>query len=341
MNEPIFIVGANRSGTTLLRLILNAHSRLAIPEEIVYFGSSMAGVPIEKWRSPGLSDEAYNAFVHDFVFKLCAPLEGINQAEVYQQILNDRPGDFRKPYKHILEYWSVYHGKKRWGEKTPGNLFYADVLIEMFPRAKFIHLVRDPRAGVSSMMKTSFFPKDIVFNAMSRHKFMTKGRSILEQAVPEHQRTTLRYEDLVLEPEKTVRAICNFIEETFEEGMMSFYQDSRQYMKRDAAASFNKEATKPISADMLDKWRKVLRPEEVALVQHICKNEMREFGYDSEKVSLSMAQRRELFIKRAYWNLQEFRNRDIRHFTVKSPMFARIQNKMKGRSRPSTAKAES
>lgn len=76
MKSPIFIVGANRSGTTLLRLILNAHSRIAIPEEVVYFGSFMAGVPIEKWRSPGLSEEAYSDFVHDFVFKKVCSTRG-------------------------------------------------------------------------------------------------------------------------------------------------------------------------------------------------------------------------------------------------------------------------
>ena len=79
MKRPIFIVGANRSGTTLLRLILNAHPKIAIPEEVVYVGSLMAGVPIEKWRKPGLSDDAFRDFVHDFVHKKCESLHGIDQ----------------------------------------------------------------------------------------------------------------------------------------------------------------------------------------------------------------------------------------------------------------------
>lgn len=328
MKSPIFIVGANRSGTTLLRLILNAHSRLAIPEEVVYFGSFMAGIPIEKWESPGLNDDAYSRFVKDFVVKKCASLEGVNQEKVTDKILRDKPYDFSKPYRYMLEAWADIHGKNRWGEKTPGNLFYADILLEMFPGAQFIHVVRDPRAGVSSMMNTTFFPKDIVFNALNRHKFMTAGRAILEKAVPENQRMTLRYEDLVLHPEEAVKRICTFLDEPFEASMMGFYKDSSRYMKQDAATKFNKAATKPISADMLLKWKKKLTDSEIAQIEMLCGEEMKEFEYDFEHKRLSLRKRSELHLKRLYWHWQARRHRHIRHFTVKSPMFARFQSRI-------------
>ncbi len=328
MSSPIFIVGANRSGTTLLRLILNAHPNIGIPEEIIYFGSFMAGVPIEKWRSPGLSEEAYQAFVINFIEEKCQVLDDIDHHAVCAQVLASKKRDFCHPYKTVLEAWAGAHGKQRWGEKTPGNLFYADILLQMFPDAKFIHLIRDPRAGVSSMMKTDFFPDDIAFNAMSRRKFMRKGRAILEKSVPTAQRLLLRYEDIVTEPEVTIRAICNFIGETFEPAMLSFYKDSSRYMKEDAASSFNKAATKPISAAMLDKWKKQLAPADVAMIESICRVEMREFGYDFSANRLLLSQRFELLLKNIYWRLQEWRNRKIRHFTVKSMMFARLRRRL-------------
>ena len=319
MKSPIFIVGANRSGTTLLRLILNAHSGIAIPEEVVYLGSTMAGVPVERWENPGLSQSNYKDFVVNFIDTSCEPLDGINRAEIVERIVTERPYDFRKPYQYVLETWAAHHGKRRWGEKTPGNLFYADILVEMFPDAKFIHVVRDPRAGVSSMMNTTFFPKDIIFNALSRHKFMTKGRAILEKSVPEKQRMLLKYEDLVLEPEATVKRLCTFIDEPFETSMLDFYQDSSRYMKKDAASSFNKAATRPISAEMLDKWKKKLTLSEIAQIQTLCEKEMNEFGYGFEKATVSLSVRAEITIKKVYWALQVWRNRDVRHFTVKSP----------------------
>jgi len=328
VKSPIFIVGANRSGTTLLRLILNAHSRIAIPEEVVYFGSFMAGVSIEKWRSPGLSDEAYSKFVHDFVFKKCAPLQGVNNQEVIKQILQDKPYDFSKPYRYMLESWAVTHKKQRWGEKTPGNLFYADILLEMFPDARFIHVVRDPRAGVSSMMNTTFFPKDIVFNALSRHKFMTEGRAILENSVPPEQRMSVRYEDLVMNPEEAIQALCDFLQEPFEPSMMAFYKDSSRYMKQDAATSFNQAATKPISVEMLNKWKKKLTESDIAQIELLCSSEMKEFEYEFENKPLKLGKRSEIILKKLYWDWQVRRHRHIRHFTVKSLMFARFINRI-------------
>lgn len=328
MKAPIFVVGANRSGTTLLRLILNAHPNLAIPEEVVYFGSIMAGVPIEQWRTPSISDEVFTQFVTKFIDTKCGALDGIDHAQLKAQILAKGSKDFRYPYQMVLEAWAQHHGKIRWGEKTPGNLFYVDVLLEMFPDARFIHMVRDPRAGVSSMMGTSFFPRDIVFNAMSRHKFMTEGRALLEKSIPAAQRMTLRYEDLVTEPESTVKTLCAFLEEDFVPEMMAFYKDSSRYMKAEASSSFNKAATRPISADMLDKWKQRLPSDAIAKIEAVCKKEMKEFGYDADGARLSMKARMELLAKRAYWKWQVWRNRHVRHFTVKSPMFARARHRM-------------
>ncbi len=329
MKSPIFIVGANRSGTTLLRLILNAHPNLAIPEEVVYFGSSLAGVPIDRWRDPGLSKEAYTSFVMQFLDNNCQPLGDIDRDELLDMILEEGPADFRRPYQCVLEAWAGRQGKSRWGEKTPGNLFYADIIHEMFPDARFIHLVRDPRAGVSSMLGTSFFPNDVVFNALGRAKFMTEGRVLLERHVPAEQRFLLRYEDIVAAPEPTIRALCDFLGEAFEPAMMDFHEDASRFMKKEAATDFNAAATRPISADMRDKWRSKLDTADIAKIQAVCRRPMAEYGYELEPATLAFRDRLEVWIKQLYWRYQTYRNRHVRHYTVKSMMFARVRGRMR------------
>lgn len=99
-------------------------------------------------------------------------------------------------------------------------------------------------------------------------------------------------------------------------------------MKEDAANSFNKAATKPISVAMLDKWKKQLAPEDVAMIEAVCRADMKAFGYSFSGSRLTLQQRMELLVKNGYWKLQEWRHRRVRHFTVKSMMFARLRRRL-------------
>jgi hypothetical protein len=325
MKRPIFIVGANRSGTTLLRLILNAHPRIAIPDELIYFDSSLAGIPIERWRRPGLSAEAYEDFVNHFLTTHCEPLDELDKPELKEDILAADPS-FRRPYRRVLEAWARHYGKERWGEKTPGNLFYADVILEMFPEAQFLYMVRDPRAGVASMQRVSFFSDDVVFNALSRRKHDTTGRSLLERHVPSSQRKTIRYEDLVRRPEAVTQSICRFLSEDFAPEMLHFHRDADEYMKDAAEQRYNETATHPITDDRVDAWRNRLTADQIAVVESLCAPIMRSHGYTPAAPFLPVPRRLEMLIKRAYWSYQCWRHRDVRQYTVKYPIFARTRS---------------
>ena len=327
-DAPVFIVGANRSGTTLLRLLLNAHSRIAIPDELVYLDSYVAGVPIEQWRRPGLSAAAYAAFVDRFLREQCAPLSGIDRGALRDAILAGRP-DLRRPYQLALRAWAQHQGKARWGEKTPGNLFYADVLLDMFPEALFLYVVRDPRAGVASMQRVSFFPDDTCFNALSRRKHDTEGRRHLARHVPAAQRMTVQYETLVQAPASTLRAVCHFLGEAFEPQMLRFHQDAGRHMNDAAQNGHNTAATQPITDARIDAWTRRLSAKQTALVEHICADVLSAFGYRPTGRRLSWTTRGELLVRQAYWHWQCWRHRHIRHYTVKHPLFARTRTRLR------------
>ena len=327
VNSPIFIVGANRSGTTLLRLILNAHSRIAIPEELNYFYSEMAGWPIEEWASHTISA----GFIDYLIDKTCGPLVelGLDVEHLRMKLRADAPMSLRTPYMAILEAWASFQGKPRWGEKTPANLFYADVLIEMFPHACFIHLVRDPRDGVASMQQVNFFTDDAVFNALARRQAMTRGLYILDKSVPAAQRLTIKYEDLVVHPESTVRQVCAFIGEEYELEMLKFHESAKQHMKKRAATQFNAKATRPITSDAVESWRERLTYEQVAIVEAICSKQMDQFGYRKSSAQTQVVQDLEIAFKRLYWTVKCWQNRDNRNYIVRAPMFARSLERLR------------
>lgn len=327
VDSPIFIVGANRSGTTLLRLLLNAHPHIAIPDELIYFRSRLAGIPIERWREPGLSAPAYESFVDQFLDENCGPLDDLNRAELKNRIL-DGPSNFKYPYQCALEAWAEHHGKERWGEKTPGNLFYLDILLKMFPSAQVLYMVRDPRAGVASMQKVSFFPDDVVFNALSRRKHDIDGRAHLRRHVPPSQRKTVLYEELVRHPESVLRSICDFLGVSFTPQVFRFHEEAGSYMKDEAEEGYNAAATQPITADRVDAWKASLAESNVAVIESICSEVMKAFGYDTTGSRLSWTRHGEILLKKTYWRVQSWRHRSIRDYTVKHPLFARTRSRL-------------
>ncbi|NBC86058.1 MAG: hypothetical protein GVY25_07680 [Bacteroidetes bacterium] len=327
VESPIFIVGANRSGTTLLRLILNAHPRIGIPDELIYLDASIAGVPINSWRAPGLSRAEYTLFVDRFLENRKEALGGLNLGALRDRILAG-PRDLRRPFRCALRAWAQRHNADRWGEKTPGNLFYADVLVDMFPDARFVYIVRDPRAGVASMQRVSFFPNDVAFNAMSRRKYDIRGRAHLQKAVPEPQRTALRYEDLVRRPESEVRSLCAFLDEPYRTRMLHFHRDAGRYMKHDAEDDYNAQATHAITDDRVDAWTDALSGRQVAVVEEICGRIMEEHGYEQVGETLPPLHHAAVRLRQLYWRYQCFRHRDVPHYTVKHRLLARTRERL-------------
>jgi len=328
MPAPIFIVGANRSGTTLLRLLLNAHSAVAIPDEINYFYGFDWTVSYPRWRSPSLSPAAYEAFVDHFLTTNTPNVPGLDCSTLRDEILG-APADLRRPYQLLLQRWAALHGKPRWGEKTPGNIYHASLLLDMFPDALFVHVVRDPRGGVASMNRVSFFPDDAVLNALNRHKVMTHGRSYLRSSVPAQQHTEVRYEDLVSGPRETLRRLCSFLDLPYEEQMLRFHLDAERFMTETAASSFNAAATTPISRDRAEQWRTALSSDEIASVEFLCAEEMAEFDYPRLTPRLSWRGLLNLALKWSYWRIQRWRHRQDLHFAAVTPMLAKTRSRLR------------
>ena len=324
-HAPIFILGANRSGTTLLRLMMNAHPHIGIPEEMQYFHSRYGDVSVHDWRKPPFSPAEYATHVRTYAERAARLHPELNADALTTAILSDGPYDLRRPYRILLETWAGLHGKVRWGEKTPGNVFFVDVLYAMFPEARFVHVVRDPRAGVASMQKVSFFLDDVAFNAMIRRSY-ADACTHFQTLVPPDQWTTLRYEDLVRAPEKTLRTLLAFLDEPYDPQVLHFHQTADRYMKDDAAATFNARATRPVSTASLDRWKDTLASEEVALVETVCAEEMERYAYTPTAVPLPWNRRVSLGAKSAYWMLQMWRNRDDREHLVRYLPFARLRS---------------
>ena len=311
-DAPFFIVGASRSGTTLLRLMLNAHSRLGVSDELKYFNTIAPHADLSAWRAPGLDAAAFARLVDGWLHRRREVFRGMDLDGLRHTILTGE-WTLRAPYAAAAAAWARHHGKARWGEKTPRNLFYADLLTDMFPAARFLYVARDPRAVVASMNRAPYFSNDAVLNALNVRRAAGEGYALLCTSVPAERRCAVRYEDLVAEPEATVQAVCAFLGEAYEPAMLDFHRTSARYLAHEIQTP---AVARPVDAAHAGAWTHRLRPAEIAAVEAICADALDAWGYVPTGTALPASARLDRAAKQAYWSWKGWQHRDERGYAV-------------------------
>ena len=331
VRHPFFIVGASRSGTTMMRLLLNAHSRIGVPKELAYFERcARAGLFNIDSNTP-LDEARYRDLIRGFLTKKRLALEGIDLERLEKNILEAGPPNLGTPFRMTMDAWGEKEGKTTWGEKTPKNLFYADLIFELLPDARFIYVVRDPRAVVYSMNRFPRFVDDSVLNAFNWLQAATTGYDLLEKSVPAQRRMFLRYEDLVADVEGKTRSICEFLEEPYEPAMMEFYTKSRGDIHPNSTQLGGVNTlTKPISTVSVDKWREHLPARDIAMIEAVCGDAMGRLEYEKVGGTLSFRDRLNVSAKLRYCNLQQRRNRHLRAYQIAFKPFEKTKSWLRG-----------
>ena len=323
MSDPFFVVGPSRSGTTMLRLLLNGHKRIAIPNELGYF--NRLPVNVEAWRQPDLTEAQYSDLIRTFLARCREKFDGVDLDRVESDLLSVDSPNLKEPYRIVAEAWMNHHGKARWGEKTPINIFFVDVLRDMFPQARFILLVRDPRAIVNSMNEIPYFSRDTVLNALNCRHSLTSGVDLLERSVPDSERITVRYETLVGRPEEELERICLFLGEEFDPAMMDFYRSSHRFVKTVRTPSI----TRPILNSNADKWRNRLSRSQVSRIEIVCAESLERYEYERINGITSTRDHIVVYLKSAYWNFMRWRSGNRRAFVVADRMFGRTHSRVR------------
>ncbi|MCH7615523.1 MAG: sulfotransferase [Nitrospinae bacterium] len=185
--SPIFVVGTQRSGTTLLCRMLSAHPNLFVINEI------------------------------DDICEKCS----LNKtpSEVFESI----DLEFKRRTKFSIEAYLEAHGKIRWGLKSPSLTFCLDAIKKHFPESKFIFIVRDGRAVANSYLKAGWGVANM-YGAGERWKKEIELQRVFWGKNPDIS-CMLKYEELLANPSKELTSLCSFIGESFEESMVKFYKE--------------------------------------------------------------------------------------------------------------------
>jgi hypothetical protein len=261
---PFFIVGNDRSGTTMLRMILDGGPDVAIPPESMFLTD--VTLPAADWQA--LMDEVWE---HPKVrrWELPGPPprvpDGLDDAEAARFVLG-------APFVA----YARKHGKPRWGDKTPHYVHHVDQLLGIWPDARFVVLVRDGRDVALSLKRMPFGPN----NAWAAAQWWARGiraGAAAQRAHPERVRT-VRYEDLAGDPAAHVPEICAFLGLAYDPAMLDLAHADRSKIVADQQSWFP-TLFEGINTKAVARWQREMSPREQAVFASLARDELELLGY--------------------------------------------------------------
>jgi len=282
-----FIVGATRSGTTLLRLMLDSHPQMAIPSETHFIPDLIKAYRLES-ASPERLAEAITSHRRWGDFHLDAA-ELVKRLQAIDPI---NPGDAIRAFFHL---YAEREGKQRWGDKTPGYVREMHRIESVLPEARFVHLIRDGRDVALSVMSMNWGPSTVPEAAFRWKKRVLRAR---EQVPRIGHYIEVKYEDLVTDTEPTLRRVCEFVDLPYDEAMLRYHERAEERLQekaRDLDRGPDKEpqpaaarmkshelATEPPDPERVGRWRTEMSPEDRAVFEELAGDLLADLGYELE-----------------------------------------------------------
>jgi Sulfotransferase family len=272
-DRPIFVLGCPRSGTTLLQLMLHSHHRIAIPPETRFL------IPTYTHRLSfgDLEQRANRRRLARFIVRRRTRFEelGLPRKAIVRQIA-DGPPTVGSALGIVLRAYARLFDCPRWGDKRPAYHGYIDVLMRLFPDAHLVHVVRDPRDCVASLKRMPWFRASSHF-AVAEWAAAIRHTDAAKRRWPDAL-TRVRYETLVADPERELRALCAALGEAYDPAMAEPRRVADIAVPLRQAWHSNTRAE--VSAASVGGWTKGLDRWEVALCETALAGPMRRFGYE-------------------------------------------------------------
>jgi hypothetical protein len=279
-----FVVGSGRSGTTLLRLMLEQHPDLAIPPESYFPISMRRRVP----RYVSAAGFDLDAYVSELLRNVRFQDWDLHESVVRARLHGVEPIDWPEAIRRTFALYAEKVGKRRYGDKTPWFIMRITELSELFAESRFVHLIRDGRDVALSIREMTWGPSRVPALAEFWAKRIRIGRTEGARLGADRY-LELRYEDLVQDPTGELRRVCTFLDLDYREKMLA-------YAEREPSAVLAREReqhrhlSKPVTKGLRD-WRTQMSSHDVAVFEAVAGRELVACGYERAVPEPSLAVR--------------------------------------------------
>jgi Sulfotransferase family len=277
VNPYLFVVGCPRSGTTLLQRMLDNHPRLAVANDSHFIPRVLKDVPIgvNPVLTPELVEQVrtYRRF-----YRLALPDDAVRKAARESRT-------YREFVSALYSEYGRLRGKPLAGEKTPDYVRHLPRLHALFPWARFVHIIRDGRDAALSILEWArggkgasrfelWEEEPVAVCALWWRWLVTTGRRDGRALGPARYHE-VRYEDLVADPEPTLRELASFLELPYAPEMVAFHEGKTRH---DSGLSA-KKAWLPPTPGLRD-WRTEMSSRDVELFEVLAGDLLFALGYE-------------------------------------------------------------
>jgi radical SAM superfamily enzyme YgiQ (UPF0313 family) len=276
-----FITGRPRSGTTLLRSLLDAHQNIVVPYELTFIIDLYPRYGHYKNWDTNTKKSFFNDLTHQ-------PL--INFWDIDPQLFMEKflntPSDIDYSYvcKFVYLQFKSLMPKQNIlliGDKNPIYTIHVNRLLRIFPEAKFIHITREYKDQISSMLNVNF-EKPLISSLAYRWKYFNK---IIQTFKEEHPESVffLKYEDLVKNPEIEMKKVFNYLSVPYNENIFEFYKVKDDFVKtysKEKVEKYHKELFQPINTSRIGTWLQNIDERKVKKIEAIIGRDAETFGYE-------------------------------------------------------------
>ncbi len=294
-----FIIARPRSGTTLLRTLFDRHSNVVIPlespfilrfywkyhkvkvwdeEKILEFFKDITNKEEDKYLNLNIS--AWKVNYDQLKKDLLALAHQTTYAELCRVVNASYQSFFPKEKLTLV------------GDKNPVYSPRSQYLLKLFPDAKFLHMTRDYRDYLQSMLRAGFVKK-ITPIIIHRWVKSLKLNLDLQEKHPEKFHF-FKYEDLVREPEKTFKSICTFLNIPYEDQIFDFHEYKNKFLefyREEDMELYHSKLFRPISSKNVGDWKQNLTHEQLEVAELMAGKSGEKIGYSRSLKKISLKTR--------------------------------------------------
>lgn len=271
MNHPFFIIGVHRSGTTLLRYMLNSSPGLYIPPESDFIPRFFGRAPHRPLTPRQVKKLLHTIFTH---YRFGRAWQGPPPDPA---LFGPQPTP-----AHFLDtlyrLYAAQYGAGRWGDKTPIYTSYVPLLDTLFPQARFIHIIRDGRDVALSALDTwgaKELHVDIYFTARNWVRRVQAAQAAGARLGPTRYRE-VRYEALTTAPQEVLPELCAFLDEPYTPDMARPHELAQREVP---AGSFHDPVRRPPTPNRIGRWQREMAPADRRLFETLAGPLLTQLGY--------------------------------------------------------------